>query len=941
MSSSTMREGPQNLDGTTTETQGLAFELDGERVFAREGESLWDVARRVGTDIPHLCHRPEPGYRPDGNCRVCMVEIEGERVLAPSCKRMPAVGMKVRTQSERATKARAMVMELLVSDQPARETSHDPTSPFWNWADRTHVTESRFPAARRWEHDPSHPAMRVNLDACIQCNLCVRACREVQVNDVIGMAFRNAGSKVVFDFDDPMGQSTCVACGECVQACPTGALMPAAYLNEAETRVVWPDRKVDSLCPYCGVGCQVTYEVKDERVVYAQGRNGPANHNRLCVKGRFGFDYIHHPHRLTKPLIRLPNMPKHAQDQVDPANPWTHFREASWEEALELAAGGLSRVRAESGPRALAGFGSAKGSNEEAYLFQKLVRTGFGSNNVDHCTRLCHASSVAALMEGLNSGAVTAPFSAALDAEVIVVIGANPTVNHPVAATFIKNAVKDRGAKLIIMDPRHQSLTRHATYHLAFKPGSDVALLNAMLHTIIEEGLTDEQYIAGYTEGYAELKARIKDFAPERMEAVCGIPAQTLREVARLYAKSRASLVFWGMGISQHVHGTDNSRCLIALALVTGQIGRPGAGLHPLRGQNNVQGASDAGLIPMVFPDYQSVENPGIREHFEAYWDTKLDPVQGLTVVEIMTAIHEGKIRGMYVEGENPAMSDPDLNHARVALAKLDHLVVQDLFLTETAFHADVVLPASAFAEKSGTFTNTDRRVQIARPVLDPPGDARQDWWIISEIAKRMGCGWDYAGPAEIFAEMAQVMPSFANITWERLEREGAVTYPVDGADVPGHEIIFYAGFPTASGRAKIVAANVLPPDEIPDTEYPMVLSTGRVLEHWHTGSMTRRSDVLDAIEPEAVAFMSPKDLWRMQLTLGARIRLETRRGAVEVKVRSDRDVPAGMVFMPFCYAEAAANLLTNPALDPFGKIPEFKFCAARVSAVEMATAAE
>jgi len=941
MSSSTMREGPQNLDGTTTETQGLAFELDGERVFAREGESLWDVARRVGTAIPHLCHRPEPGYRPDGNCRVCMVEIEGERVLAPSCKRMPAVGMKVRTQSERATKARAMVMELLVSDQPARETSHDPTSPFWNWADQTHVTESRFPAAQRWAHDPSHPAMRVNLDACIQCNLCVRACREVQVNDVIGMAFRNAGSKVVFDFDDPMGQSTCVACGECVQACPTGALMPAAYLNEDETRVSWPDRKVDSLCPYCGVGCQVRYEVKDKRVVYAQGRNGPANHNRLCVKGRFGFDYIHHPHRLTKPLIRLPNTPKHAQDQVDPANPWTHFREATWDEALGFAAGGLSRVRAESGGRALAGFGSAKGSNEEAYLFQKLVRTGFGSNNVDHCTRLCHASSVAALMEGLNSGAVTAPFMAALDAEVIIVIGANPTVNHPVAATFIKNAVKDHGAKLIVMDPRHQSLTRHATYHLAFKPGSDVALLNAMLHTIIEEGLADEQYIAGYTEGYAELKARIKDFAPEQMEPVCGIPAQTIREVARLYAKARASLVFWGMGISQHVHGTDNSRCLIALALVTGQIGRPGAGLHPLRGQNNVQGASDAGLIPMVFPDYQSVENPTIREHFEAYWDTKLDPVQGLTVVEIMTAIHEGKIRGMYVEGENPAMSDPDLNHARVALAKLDHLVVQDLFLTETAFHADVVLPASAFAEKSGSFTNTDRRVQLARPVLDPPGDARQDWWIIAEVAKRMGLGWNYPGPAEIFAEMAQVMPSFANITWERLEREGAVTYPVDAPDVPGHEIIFYAGFPTESGRAKMVPANVLPPDEIPDDEFPMVLSTGRVLEHWHTGSMTRRSDVLDAIEPEAVAFMSPKDLWRLQLTPGDRIRLETRRGVIEVKVRSDRDVPAGMVFMPFCYAEAAANLLTNPALDPFGKIPEFKFCAARVAAVEMATAAE
>ncbi len=933
MSSSTTREGPQNLEGATTETQGVAFELDGVRVEARPGELLWDVAGRVGTAIPHLCHKPAPGYRPDGNCRVCMVEIEGERVLAPSCKRMPAIGMKVHSQSARAIKAREMVMELLVADQPARETSHDPTSSFWQWAERIGITTSRFPAVTRWPHDPSHPAMRVNLDACIQCNLCVRACREVQVNDVIGMAHRNAASKVVFDFDDPMGASTCVACGECVQACPTGALMPAAYLDAAETRVVWPDRKVDSLCPYCGVGCQVTYEVKDEKLVYATGRDGPANHNRLCVKGRFGFDYIHHPHRLMRPLVRLPNTPKHAQDQIDPANPWTHFREASWEEALDRAGGGFARIRDANGAGALAGFGSAKGSNEEAYLFQKLVRTGFGSNNVDHCTRLCHASSVAALMEGLNSGAVTAPFAAALDAEVIIVIGANPTINHPVAATFIKNAVKDRGAKLIVIDARRQALSRHALYHLALKPASDVALLNALMHTIIEEGLTDEQYIAGYTEGFEELKARVKDFSPERMEAVCGISAERLRETARLYARSRASIIFWGMGISQHVHGTDNARCLIALALITGQVGRPGTGLHPLRGQNNVQGASDSGLIPMVYPDYQSVVEPSIREKFEAFWNTKLDPQTGLTVVEIMNAIHAGQIKGMYIEGENPAMSDPDLNHAREALAKLEHLVVQDLFLTETAFHADVVLPASSFAEKSGTFTNTDRRVQMARPVIDPPGDARQDWWIIQEIAQRIGLDWHYAGPSEIFAEMAQTMPSFANITWERLEREGAVTYPVDAPDKPGNEIIFNAGFPTKTGRGRIVPANILPPDEVPDDEYPMVLSTGRVLEHWHTGAMTRRSGVLDAIEPEAVAFMSPKELWRRRLAPGNMIRIETRRGVVEVKLRSDRDVPEGMVFMPFCYAEAAANLLTNPALDPVGLIPEFKFCAARVTA--------
>lgn len=917
-------------------TQGISFELNGERVEAAYDETIWQVAQRLGTAIPHLCYSPEPDYRADGNCRVCMVEIEGERVLAASCMRKPTVGMKVHTGTERAEKARKMVMELLVADQPARATSHDPTSKFWNWAERTGVTESRFPAVERWSSDVSHTAMSVNLDACIQCGLCVRACREVQVNDVIGMAYRSAGTKIVFDFDDPMGESTCVACGECVQACPTGALMPSAFLDENQTRTVWADRKVDSLCPYCGVGCQVTYNVKDEAIVYAEGRDGPANHNRLCVKGRFGFDYIHHPHRLTKPLVRLPNMPKDARDQVDPANPWTHFREASWEEALDLAAGGLNRVRDGKGRKALAGFGSAKGSNEEAYLFQKLVRTGFGSNNVDHCTRLCHASSVAALMEGVNSGAVTAPFAAALDAEVIIVIGANPTVNHPVAATFLKNAAK-KGAKLVIMDPRGQALSRHAWKHLAFKPGSDVAMLNALLHTIITEGLTDEQYIAGYTEGYERLKESIQAFPPEKMAAVCGVPAEELKEVARAYARSRASIIFWGMGISQHIHGTDNARCLIALAMVTGQIGRPGTGLHPLRGQNNVQGASDAGLIPMVYPDYQSVEKAEVRKIFEDLWGQSLDPKKGLTVVEIMNAIHAGEINGMYIEGENPAMSDPDLNHAREALAMLDHLVVQDLFLTETAFHADVVLPASAFAEKVGTFTNTDRRVQMARQVVRPPGDARQDWWIIQEVARRMGCNWSYGGPADVFAEMAKVMPSFRNITWERLEREGAVTYPVDGPDQPGNEIIFARGFPTESGRAKIVPAKIVAPDELPDDEYPMVLSTGRVLEHWHTGSMTRRAGVLDDLEPEAVALMSPRDLGRLGIAPGGFVRLETRRGAVAVKVRSDRDVPQNMVFLPFCYAEAAANLLTNPALDPFGKIPEFKFCAVRALPAEEA----
>ncbi len=920
-------------------SERIRFFLDGEEVEAAPDETIWQVANRRGVEIPHLCYTPAPGYRPDGNCRACMVEIEGERVLAASCIRKPTPGMKVKTASERAKAARKMVFELLVADQPARDRAHDPDSRFWRWADRLGVAASRFAQRATPAPDSSHPAMRVNLDACIHCNLCVRACREVQVNDVIGMAGRGHHAKIVFDFDDPMGLSTCVACGECVQACPTGALMPATLLDADGIKVAEADREVESVCPYCGVGCQVTYKIKDDRILYVQGRNGPANENRLCVKGRFGFDYVHHPHRLTEPLIRKPGVPKHADDYVDPANPWTHFRKATWEEALEVAASGLKRIRDTYGGGALAGFGSAKGSNEEAYLFQKLVRTGFGTNNVDHCTRLCHASSVAALMETIGSGAVTAPFTACKDADVIIVIGANPTENHPVAATFFKQAVK-RGAKLIVMDPRGQALKRHATYMLQFKPGRDVAMLNAIMNVIVEEGLYDRQYVQAHTEEFERLAAHIRDFPPEKMAPICGIDAETLRTVARIYARAERAIIFWGMGVSQHVHGTDNARCLISLALMTGQIGRPGTGLHPLRGQNNVQGASDAGLIPMVYPDYRSVENEDVRKLFESFWGTKLDPKRGLTVVEVMNAILAGQIRGMYIMGENPAMSDPDAHHAREALAKLEHLVVQDIFMTETAFHADVVLPASAWPEKDGTVTNTNRQVQLGRRAIPMPGNAREDWWIIQEMARRLGLDWNYTHPRDVFAEMTAVMPSLKNITWERLEREHFVTYPCPGPDQPGKDIVFGDGFPTPSGRGKFVPAGIVPPAEEPDQDYPMVLTTGRQLEHWHTGAMTRRAEVLDAIEPEAIVTLSPLDVRRLGITAGEYVRVSTRRGAIELKVRVDPALPAGLIFIPFCYAEAAANILTNPQLDPFGKIPEFKFCAARVEKIA-ATAAE
>ncbi|MGZ3182214.1 MAG: formate dehydrogenase subunit alpha [Telluria sp.] len=904
----------------------ITFELNGQAVEARAGETLIEAARRSGVEIPHLCYKP--GMEEVGNCRACMVEIEGERVLAPSCCRHPSQGMKVRSDSPRAVAAQSMVLELLQSDLPETEyTRHNEVD---DWAVKLGLGKPRFAGRSQPRADLTHPAIAVNLDACIQCTRCVRACRDEQMNDVIGLAYRGSHEAIVFDMDDPMGASTCVACGECVQACPTGALSPARG-----AALPAPDKEVQSVCPYCGVGCQLTYHVRDNTILYVEGRDGPANHGRLCVKGRYGFDYAHHPHRLTVPLIRRADAPpKQGNFTLDPERVHEFFREATWDEALAFAGGGLKRIRDTHGRKALAGFGSAKGSNEEAYLFQKLVRTGFGSNNVDHCTRLCHASSVAALLEGIGSGAVSNPVMDVLKADVVIVIGANPTVNHPVAATWIKNAVA-AGTKLVVCDPRRSDLVRHAHRYLQFKPDTDVALLNAMMHTIVSEGLVDRDFIASRTIGWDELEKNVEGYSPEQMAPICGIDAETIRYVARLYASSKGSMILWGMGISQHVHGTDNARCLIALALMTGQIGRPGTGLHPLRGQNNVQGASDAGLIPMMYPDYQRVGDPGARERMARAWGLnpdQLDDQPGLTVVEVMDAAKAGRVRGMYIMGENPAMSDPDVNHAREALAALDHLVVQDIFLTETAALADVILPASAFPEKTGTFTNTDRMVQLGRQALQPPGDARQDLWIIQQLAQRMGLAWNYGHVSEVFEEMRHTMPSIAGITWERLEREHSVTYPCTEEGAPGEPVVFTDHFPREGGKARFVPADIIPANERPDAEYPLVLITGRQLEHWHTGSMTRRAAVLDAIEPDPVALVHPLDLEALGGKPGDPITIASRRGEVTLYARADDSSPRGAIFVPFCYYEAAANRLTNPALDPFGKIPEFKYCAVRAT---------
>ncbi|HZT79390.1 MAG TPA: molybdopterin-dependent oxidoreductase, partial [Gemmataceae bacterium] len=738
----------------------VRLHIDGRPVAVPAGTTVWEAARQAGIDIPVLCHNPR--LRPVGVCRMCVVDVGG-RVLAASCVRPCEEGMRVQTATERVEKQRRVLTALLLSDHPtpcARErTTGDcelealgrrygllgEASRGRQPPENLSTLRGLTPPARR-AVDDSSKVIAVDHQACILCDRCIRACNDIQSNEVIGRAGKGRATAIAFDLDAPMGSSTCVSCGECAASCPTGALTHRAITLPLVPRD--QTKAVESICPYCGVGCAVTYHVKDNRILWADGRDNPGSHARLCVKGRYGWDYASHPQRLTKPLIRRPEFyPKgplsdavkdsaarHAHGHVDYADVLPAFREASWDEALDLIASRLRAIKQAHGPAALAGFGSAKCSNEEAYLFQKLIRAALGTNNVDHCTRLCHASSVAALLEGIGSGAVTDVYGHALQADLLLLTGTNTTANHPVAATFFKQAVK-RGTRLVVVDPRHSPIADFATWFCQIHPGTDVAFYNAVMHVLIAEELIDRDFVRDRTENFDALRELAAKYPPERVAPVCGIDADTLRAVARAIGTAKAMMIFWGMGISQHTHGTDNARCLIALCLLTGNVGRPGTGLHPLRGQNNVQGASDAGLIPMVYPDYQPVGSEAVRQKFETAWGVPLDPKPGLTVVEILKGALEGRIRGMFMMGENPFLSDPNVNKVRKALASLEFLAVQDIFLTETAEFADVVLPATSFFEKLGTYTNTDRRVQVGRPALDPPGDARPDWQVLCDLA--------------------------------------------------------------------------------------------------------------------------------------------------------------------------------------------------------------
>ncbi len=901
--------------------------LDGQAVEVEAGQTLLQAASSLGISLPVLCYHPRLPVA--GSCRACLVEVEGSRVLVPACARKAEEGMVVRTSTERARKSRRLVLELLIADHPApcKKTLLPEGCELENWARQEGLMASRFaPHGNGHAKDVSNPAIVFDPAACILCHRCVRACDDIQVNEVIGLRGRGAEASVIFDYGDPMGQSSCVTCGECVQVCPTGALLEKTV---ADLPAPVKEEKVRSVCVYCGVGCTLDYHVATvggkpaiTRVTGAD--DGPANRGRLCVKGRFGWTYALHPDRLTAPLIRREGVPR---GPLDGRRVEEVFREATWDEALDRVARRLREIREARGPEALAGFSSAKCTNEENYLFQKFVRAVLGSPHIDHCTRLCHSSSVHALQVSLGSGSMSNSIDDIPEADVLIVTGSNTTENHPVIATFLKQAAK-RGSRLIVVDTRAIALSRHADLLLQIRPGTDVALYNGLMHLILKWGLEDREFIEKHTEGFDTLRRTVRAYTPERVSRLTGVPVADLKRAARLIGEADRVAVCWGMGVSQHTTGSDNSFSLINLVLLTGNLGRPGTGLNPLRGQNNVQGASDMGAIPMYYPGYQAADDPEVRRRFGEAWGAGNLPPRGLTVTEIVDAVGRGQIRGLYVMGENPLLSDPNLRHAEESLSSIEFLAVQDIFLTETAEYADVVLPAASGLEKSGTYVNTDRRVQLGRAALAPPGRARQDWEILLDLCARLGHPQPYRGPGDIQEEVRRVVPEFGGITYGRIAGRG-LQWPAPTLDHPGTPFLYTDK--VGRGRGKFVPAEFAPARELPSRAYPFVLNTGRYLEHWHTGTMTRRAGALDAIAPEPWADMNPADLRRLGLRSGDRARVESRRGAVVLKVRARAGVRPGTLFLPFHYREAAANLLTIDALDPSAKIPEFKFCAARV----------
>ena len=881
----------------------LNLTINGRAVVAEPGMTVLEACRSAGVHVPTLCD--DPDLEPYGGCRLCIVKVAGLRGLPTACTTPATEGMAITTEDPEILEVRRWTMQLLLADHPldCLTCAQCGSCGLQAVAEHLGIRERVLrPMGRKGKVDDSNPCFSIDMGKCILCGLCVRACDEIQHLGAIELVQRGFASAVEPFGGGPIRNSICESCGECVERCPTGALTTRRYLR--------PEREVSTVCPYCGTGCRILLGARGDTVVSARGdREAPVSHGRLCVKGRFGsFEFTSSPERLKTPLIRTAD----------------GFREATWEEALTLVAHEFRKYRGD----AFGGLASAKVTNEDNYVFQKFVRAAMGTNNVDHCARLCHSSTVAGLALSFGSGAMTNPSDDLLLADVILVTGSNTTENHPIIGLKIREAVA-RGAKLLLFDPRQIPLSQIATLWARQKPGTDVAWINGLLHVIIRDGLVNTEFVASRTEGFDAVAKLVEAYTPERVSEITGVAAEIIIQAARLYATAERASIVYAMGITQHTTGVDNVQSLANLAMISGQIGRPGTGVNPLRGQNNVQGACDMGALPNYYPGYQQVANAEAHAKFEKAWNVELAQTPGLTVTQMLPAALNGKIKALYVMGENPVLSDADVTHVAEALSSLEFLVVQDVFLTETARLAHVVLPASSYAERDGTYTNTERRVQLTEPVVRPPGQARRDWEIICDLATAVGYPMAYASTADISAEMRGLTPSYAGISHARLDAGAQLHWPCPAEDHPGTPILHRGSFTRGLGR--FYAVEYQAADEETDASFPVVLTTGRILEHYHTGTMTRRSQGLDGLVPGPFVEVNHADAERFQLKDGDRVTVSSRRGSIVLPAKVGTRVDTGVVFIPFHFWEAAANVLTNPASDPKAGIPEFKVCAVRL----------
>ena len=885
------------------------FILDGLQLISTNDKTILEAALENGVYIPNLCHHPD--LKPVGVCRLCLVEVEGRRPVV-SCMTPIQEGMVVTTESKQIASMRKMTMSLLLANHEGDclTCTKEGKCKLRELSSYMGITDGDIDRLRKSprniKKDESNPFFTIDMNKCILCGICVRTCAEIQGDSAIDYGFRGFDTIISTLGNKDIVDSICVSCGECVARCPTGALSVNNYMP--------PAREVRTTCTYCGVGCGVVLGVRGNTIVNVEGdRDNVVNQGHLCVKGRFGFSFVNHPERLTKPLIKKDG----------------ELVESTWDETLDLIASKLGGYKSHE----MAVLSSAKITNEENYVVQKFARVVLGTNNIDHCARLCHAPTVVGLAQSFGSGAMTNSINEIPGASCMFAIGTNTTSAHPVIAAKMKEAVRN-GAKLIVANPKEIELCKFADVFLQHKPGTDVPLMMGMAKVIIDEKLHDEAFIKESTENYEAFRKSLYNYDLDFVVKTTGVSAEKIKKAARIYAMNKPGGIFYAMGITQHTHGTENVLATSNLALLTGNIGIESAGVNPLRGQNNVQGACDLGALPNVYPGYQKVTDLDAKKKFEIAWNCSLDGENGLTHVEIFDAIGKGKIKALYQVGENPVLSEADANHVKEALENIDFYVVQDIFLNESARYADVVLPAASFAEKDGTFTNTERRVQRVRKVIQPIGESKSDWWIMCELAKRMGAsGFDFNNSSEIMDEINQVTPSYAGITYDRIEENG-LQWPCTSLDHEGTEYLHSGEFKTPTGKGRFLPLVYRESEELPDEVYPLILTTDRSLYHYHTSTMTRKVEGLNVLHEEELMMINPSNADSLGIEDKEMVEIASRRGRIKVKAKVTDICPPGIVSMTFHFFESPANELTNAALDPLAKIPETKVCAVRVSKI-------